>query len=167
MTIVILLMLVSLAVRWWGGLGVHGLAVTLSTVGWLVALVGAYLGGHLVYGIGSAVNRNAFATPPEDWVEVGTADAIADGHLLRADAAGTPVLLTRIDGRLEAIAAVCSHAGGPLDEGTLEGDVVTCPWHGSRFSVRDGRVCGGPANFAQPAFEVRERVGRVEVRPAG
>ena len=42
-----------------------------------------------------------------------------------------------------AISATCSHAGGPLDEGKLEGNVVECPWHGSRFCMRDGRVLTG------------------------
>jgi nitrite reductase/ring-hydroxylating ferredoxin subunit len=54
-----------------------------------------------------------------------------------------------------AIAALCAHAGGPLDEGTLEGDVVRCPWHGSKFCVRDGSIVSGPTAFPQPAFKVR------------
>jgi nitrite reductase/ring-hydroxylating ferredoxin subunit len=76
------------------------------------------------------------------------------------------VLVTRIGGRVYAIANTCSHAGGPLNEGSLDGDVVTCPWHGSRFCVRDGRVEGGPATFAQPALSVREREGKLEVKLA-
>jgi len=54
-----------------------------------------------------------------------------------------------------AIAAICAHAGGPLDEGTLEGDVVRCPWHGSRFEVATGRRRRGPTVYDQPTYEVR------------
>ncbi|HLZ95101.1 MAG TPA: Rieske (2Fe-2S) protein [Candidatus Dormibacteraeota bacterium] len=69
-------------------------------------------------------------------------------------------------GVLNAIGAVCSHAGGPLDEGKLEGDCVECPWHGSRFLISDGRVRGGPARFGQPPLVVREQHGKVEVKLA-
>ncbi len=69
-------------------------------------------------------------------------------------------------GLLYAIGAVCSHAGAALDEGRLDGEVGTCPWHGSRFSCGDGRVLDGPATFDQPPLLVRERGGVVEVKLA-
>jgi len=72
----------------------------------------------------------------------------------------------RREGLLHAIGAVCSHAGGPLQEGKLEGEVVTCPWHYSRFRFGDGKVVGGPATFDQPPLLVRERGGAVEVKLA-
>jgi nitrite reductase/ring-hydroxylating ferredoxin subunit len=84
----------------------------------------------------------------------------------RVSASGMAVLMVRRGGQLHAISNVCSHAGGPLDEGSLDGDVVTCPWHGSRFDVRTGRVCGGPATFSQPALRVVEAAGRVSVELA-
>ena len=52
---------------------------------------------------------------------------------------------------------------GPLDEGTLEGDVVTCPWHGSKFCVLDGGIVAGPAAYPQPAFRARVLDGRVRI----
>jgi nitrite reductase/ring-hydroxylating ferredoxin subunit len=58
----------------------------------------------------------------------------------------------------------CSHAGGPLNEGTVEGGDVICPWHGSRFRLRDGAVAGGPATFPQPHLEARKVAGRIQVR---
>ncbi len=129
-------------------------------------MLGGYLGGHLVFGIGTMVNRNAFAEGPEDYVPVGTADDFPDGQLRRVSAAGMPVLVVRRGATLHAIAAVCSHAGGPLDEGTLDGVRVTCPWHGSVFSVESGGAVGGPATFDQPCFAVRERDGRIELQLA-
>ena len=165
MTLVVLLEIVSLVVR----LGVPTgrlMAIVISTVAWLIVVFGAYAGGHLTFGIGSAVNHNAFFEGPMDFVRVGKRDDFPEGQMRRVDANGLPVLLVRRMGLLHAIGAVCSHAGGPLDEGKLEGDVVTCPWHGSRFSCDDGRVLDGPATFDQPPLLVRERGGIVEVKLA-
>lgn len=138
----------------------------LSTVGLVILLLGAYLGGELVFGKGTQVNHTAWQEAPEDFVEVAEEAAVEENKLLRAEANGTPVLLVRLKGTIYAIASTCTHAGGPLDEGTLEGDVVICPWHASRFCVRDGEVRGGPATFPQTRFEVRVRAGKVEVRRA-
>jgi nitrite reductase/ring-hydroxylating ferredoxin subunit len=64
-----------------------------------------------------------------------------------------------------AIAARCSHAGGPLEEGEVDDDLcVTCPWHGSHFRLADGSVVRGPASAPQPSFEVRSSDGNIEVR---
>ena len=65
-----------------------------------------------------------------------------------------------------ALAHTCAHLGAPLSEGKLEGDVVQCPWHGSRFDFRDGSVDRGPAAYPQPKYETRVRDGMVEVRLA-
>jgi nitrite reductase/ring-hydroxylating ferredoxin subunit/uncharacterized membrane protein len=138
----------------------------LSTVGLVILLLGAYLGGELVFGKGTQVNHTAWQETPEDFVEVAEEAAVEENKLFRAQANGTPVLLVRLKGTIYAIASTCTHAGGPLDEGTLEGEVVTCPWHGSRFCVRDGEVRGGPATFPQTRFEARVRAGKVEVRRA-
>lgn len=164
MVAVVALEAASLALRWFGSSSLHPLAVGVSTVGFAGVMAGGYLGGHLVFGIGTMVNRNAFAEGPEDYVAVGTAADFPEGEMHRVNAAGMPALLVRRAGTLHAIAAVCSHAGGPLDEGTLEGTRVTCPWHGSIFSVESGRVFNGPATFDQPTFAVREREGRVELK---
>ncbi|MGH7903047.1 MAG: Rieske 2Fe-2S domain-containing protein [Candidatus Dormibacteraceae bacterium] len=166
MTLVIVIEALSLALRWWAGAGVHPAAVGIATVGLGLAMAGMFVGGHLTFGLGTMVNRNAFAEGPGDYVEVGPASGFGEGAMTRVEAAGMAVLVARVEGRLHAIGAVCSHAGGPLDEGTLAGTTVTCPWHGSRFCVLDGRVEGGPATFAQPSLQVREREGRVEVKLA-
>ena len=71
------------------------------------------------------------------------------------------MLLVRRGSEVHALAAVCAHQGGPLDEGTLDGDVVTCPWHGSQFCVRDGSIVHGPTAYPQPAFNVRVVADRV------
>lgn len=165
MTLALLLLLASLALRWWAGMGAHGTAVVLSTAGWIVVVAGAYLGGHLVFALGTTVNRNAFAHPAVEWFGVGGASDFPEGAMRRVTAGDVPALVVRLEGALHAIAATCSHAGGPLDEGPLEGKVVICPWHASRFCLSDGSLRGGPATAPQPSFEVRERDGQVELRP--
>ena len=82
----------------------------------------------------------------------------------KVDAKGTPVLLVRREGRICAIHAVCTHAGGPLEEGKIEGNTVVCPWHASRFCLDDGSVIDGPATHPEPSFETRVNNGMVEVR---
>jgi nitrite reductase/ring-hydroxylating ferredoxin subunit len=52
----------------------------------------------------------------------------------------------------------------PLDEGTLQGDVVECPWHGSRFRMRDGHVLTGPATVNAPRYHVRVHNSQVEMK---
>jgi nitrite reductase/ring-hydroxylating ferredoxin subunit len=61
-----------------------------------------------------------------------------------------------------ALDATCTHAGGPLDEGTVEGDVIVCPWHGSRFCLRSGAVLSGPATVPARNLRVRIKGGMVE-----
>jgi nitrite reductase/ring-hydroxylating ferredoxin subunit len=69
-----------------------------------------------------------------------------------------------VDGRLCATQAKCTHSGGPLAEGRLEGATVTCPWHGSQFDVTTGSVLRGPAHDPLKTYPVvtEDGVGRVE-----
>jgi nitrite reductase/ring-hydroxylating ferredoxin subunit len=76
----------------------------------------------------------------------------------------TPVLLVRVDGSVMAVHDRCSHRGCSLSRGTLDGDTIECACHGSRFNLSDGRVERGPASAPQPAFDAREREGRIELR---
>src|SRR5689334_20792402 len=135
-----------------------------AMLGYAISSAAAYLGGHLVFGEQIGVNHAAAQDMPQDFVPVLAKAEFADGEMRRVDAAGVPVLLARCEGELCAVAHTCSHLGGPLSEGKLDGDVVECPWHASRFNVRDGSVVDGPATFPQPRFEVREREGQIEVR---
>jgi nitrite reductase/ring-hydroxylating ferredoxin subunit/uncharacterized membrane protein len=165
MTFVLAVEVVSLGMRL-ASPALRPSAVLFSTVAWLIVVIGAYVGGHLTFGIGTAVNRNAFVDGPLEYVKVGTRDDFPEGQIRRVEAHGLPVVIMRREGLLHAIGAVCAHAGGPLQDGKVEGEVVTCPWHGSRFRFGDGRVVGGPATFDQPLLVVRERGGIVEVRLA-
>ena len=164
MTATIILYAVSFALRLWGGNGVRTPAIVISFVGFAMVATGGYLGGHLVFGLGTQVNRNAFEHTPEGLVAVGSVSDFADGKPTRADAQGTPVLVTRAGSTWGAVGAVCSHAGGPLDEGTFCDGIVSCPWHDSHFDVVTGRIAQGPATFAQPRYEVVVNGESVSVR---
>ena len=82
----------------------------------------------------------------------------------RVVADGVSVVLVRRENIIYGLRDTCSHLGGPLSEGKLEGDSIQCPWHGSRFCLQDGRVLDGPAVFPERCFDVRVRGGRIEVR---
>lgn len=135
-------------------------------LGFAMAAASAYLGGELVYSEQVGVNHAAGLPLPEDFVPVAADADIGEGRMRKVEAAGVPVLLARVDGQLCAIQETCSHAGGPLFEGTLEGTTVTCPWHGSSFDVRTGKVINGPATHPAPCFETRVRDGQIEIRKA-
>jgi nitrite reductase/ring-hydroxylating ferredoxin subunit/uncharacterized membrane protein len=136
----------------------------LAMLGYAVSSASAYLGGHLVFGEQIGVNHAAAQEMPKQFVPILADAELREGEMKRVDAGGVPVLLARCEGTVCAVAHTCSHLGGPLSEGKLEGDVVQCPWHGSRFNVRDGSVVDGPATFPQPRFETRVREGQIEVR---
>jgi nitrite reductase/ring-hydroxylating ferredoxin subunit/uncharacterized membrane protein len=136
----------------------------LACLGYVISAAAAYLGGHLVYQEQLGVDHTAGFSPPADFVPV-LADAdLREDELRRVDANGSPILLVRKGAHIYAIAERCSHLGGPLSEGKLEGHAVRCPWHGSCFSLEDGRVLEGPSVHAQPVLDVRVRNGQIEVR---
>jgi len=145
--------------------GSRGLARVFSVAGLGVLATSGYIGGHLVFARGWGVDHTVFDEPPQDWTRVAReADLQPDSPVL-AQAAGYGVLLYSHGGSVHAIAARCTHAGGPLNEGEVDGELcVTCPWHGSRFRLDNGSVARGPATAPQPAFDVRRADGNIEVR---
>jgi nitrite reductase/ring-hydroxylating ferredoxin subunit len=148
--------------------GNRGLAKVLSGSAYLGAVLSAHLGGQLSFGLGIRVNRTAWESAPDDYTPVLDESELAEGALRRVEVGGDAVVVSRSarSGQICAIAATCSHLGGPLDEGERDGDTVICPWHGSRFDLCSGDVEGGPAVFPQPRYEARVRDGRIELRSA-
>ncbi|HEX7832608.1 MAG TPA: Rieske 2Fe-2S domain-containing protein [Thermoanaerobaculia bacterium] len=140
--------------------------IGLSLLAFGLANAAAYLGGHLAFGEQIGVNHTEAPTSgkPESFVAVLRSDELADNTMVRVMAEGVAILLVRRNDRIFAIAETCTHLGGPLSEGKLDGNTVQCPWHGSRFCIEDGRVDRGPATFPARTFEVRERAGSIEVR---
>jgi nitrite reductase/ring-hydroxylating ferredoxin subunit len=101
---------------------------------------------------------------PDSFVPVLDAAELQGEELREVKVDGVPVLLARSrSGEVCALANICTHMGGPLAEGSRDGDTVTCPWHGSRFDLHTGAVVEGPAVFAQPRIQARERDSKIEV----
>ncbi len=146
------------------GTGQRRTAVTLSTLGYFTSLVAAYLGGELAFAKGIGVNHVAFEGGSDDFVAVMDVQDLPEGKLTRVDVSGISAVLLKQGKAIYAIGATCSHLGGPLDEGTVENGVVTCPWHGSCFRMSDGSIVNGPATYAEPTFAVRTRNGKIELR---
>lgn len=144
--------------------GARGLGVMASLAGYGLALGAAYLGGDLVFRMGTQVNRTAWLEAPEDWTPAAAESDLEDGKLVKGSANGLDVLLVRQSGRIYAMSNVCPHAGGPLNEGTLEGSSVICPWHASQFDLASGAIVHGPATVQPPLFDVRVNEGQVEIR---
>ena len=148
--------------------GHRALGRVLSGVAYAGATFSAHLGGHLSFGLGVRVNRTAFESPRDRFAPVCEESELNGGKLVGVELEGESVVVSRSEesGEVCAIAATCSHLGGPLDEGERDGDSVVCPWHGSRFDLCTGEVQGGPAVYPQPRYEARVRAGKVEIRAA-
>lgn len=155
------LFLASLAARRGG---MRGLGVGLSSGALAIAAGAAWIGGDLVFRHGVGVNHSPAPGHADGWIAVLDEGDLAVGESRRVLIGGDPVMVHRAPEAVYAIGAVCSHAGGPLEEGTVRDGCVECPWHQSVFDLRDGRVVHGPATMPQPAYEARLGGGLIEVR---
>ncbi|MGB3328301.1 MAG: Rieske (2Fe-2S) protein [Thermomicrobiales bacterium] len=143
-----------------------GIATSIAGLG--LAGLAASMGGDLSFRLGVGVSRVAFEVPSSRWTTVTSIDDLKDGVLTRVEPdGGAPLVLLRQGDAVLATSATCTHVGGPLDEGTLDGVCVTCPWHGSIFDLTDGHVVKGPASTPLHAFETRIHDGNVQVRATG
>ncbi len=99
-----------------------------------------------------------------DWVDVcATADLSAGNHRV-VDVDGAQVAVFNIDDEYYAIEDVCTHDGGILTGGRIEGDQIVCPRHGARFSIKTGDALSPPAFEATATFPIRVVDGIVQVR---
>ena len=71
------------------------------------------------------------------------ASDIAPGQIREIQLDGTTIALANVGGQFHALSNTCLHRGGPLGQGSLQGNLVTCPWHGWTFDVTSGKVSGG------------------------
>jgi len=137
---------------------------SLSALGYAVSVAAARLGGNLVYEQKIGVDHSDPEKLPDKFTSVLSESNLPDGKPVPVDHNGSHILLVRRGSQIYALGDTCSHLGGPLSEGKLEGEIIQCPWHGSRFSIRDGHVVDGPAVHPQPCLEARLRNGQIEVR---
>ncbi len=96
-------------------------------------------------------------------VKVGKVEDVLPGTGKVVEAGGLVLALFNLGGTFRALNNTCTHAGGPLGEGEVEGNVVTCPWHGSRFDITSGEVVGPPARRPVATYPVKVQGGEVFV----
>ncbi len=99
-----------------------------------------------------------------DFQTVAKASEIAPGEMKLVDLDGTEVVVANVDGAFFAFGNACTHVGGPLAEGDLDGETVICPWHSSVFDLRSGEPLGGPGEDPIPTYEVRFQGDDIQVR---
>lgn len=90
-----------------------------------------------------------------DFIKVARINDLEDGELMAVEVDGEPVCLAKVDGTIYAFTDDCTHIGGPLNEGELDDDVLTCPWHGAQFNIRTGKVLRGPARQDIQTYAVK------------
>ncbi len=92
---------------------------------------------------------------------------VSSGEMKQFDLKDEEILAVNLEGRFYCLEGRCSHAGAPLAEGNLQGEVLTCPWHCSQFRVTDGSVLRGPARKVLHVYPVEIRDDQVLVEPKG
>jgi nitrite reductase/ring-hydroxylating ferredoxin subunit len=99
----------------------------------------------------------------DEFITVARADQVIDHQLRRVEVDERPVVLTRVDGRLCALSAICTHEHVELVSGEVDEDTLWCPVHASGFNVFTGEVTSLPATEPLPVYDVREVDGLVQV----
>jgi nitrite reductase/ring-hydroxylating ferredoxin subunit len=90
-----------------------------------------------------------------DYFKVAQADELEEGELMAVEVDGEPVCLAKVEGCIYAFTDNCTHISGPLNEGELDGEVLTCPWHGAQFNITTGKVLRGPARQDIASYPVK------------
>jgi nitrite reductase/ring-hydroxylating ferredoxin subunit/uncharacterized membrane protein len=161
------LTLLSIGLR---GRGHRGEGRLASAAGWACMAAGGYLGGHLVYRRRVGVDHADRSPEPRDFTPVLPFAELQEDRPRRVEVwdanarRRVGVALVRHRGRVYALGAVCSHLGGPLDQGWVLDGRLVCPWHGSRYDLESGCPAAGPSTAPQPRFAVRLRDGVAEIR---
>lgn len=99
-----------------------------------------------------------------DWVTVARTEELPPGQFRTVDVDGTQIVVFNLGGEYYAIEDVCTHDGGQLTGGSVEGEEIVCPRHGARFCIRTGEALSAPAYEPTAKFPVTVEDGNVRVR---
>jgi uncharacterized membrane protein/nitrite reductase/ring-hydroxylating ferredoxin subunit len=148
-----------------------GLNLLLMAIGVIMIGVSGWLGGTLVYRNQIGVDhRYASAGKLKERTLSGwdrpvcNQSELGDGQMLLARVGSERVVIGRCSEGLFAFSDHCTHRGGPLSDGALVDCTVQCPWHGSQFDIRTGRVVSGPAEEKIDVQQIEVLGGEVYVR---
>ncbi|MGH7453056.1 MAG: Rieske (2Fe-2S) protein [bacterium] len=97
------------------------------------------------------------------FVKAAETGELAPGSAKLVEVDGKRIALFNLDGNYYAIDDTCTHRGGPLSEGFVEADQVTCPWHGAQYNIKTGEVLGPPAPQGVAKYNVRVQGNDVEI----
>jgi nitrite reductase/ring-hydroxylating ferredoxin subunit len=86
---------------------------------------------------------------------IASAKAVLPGKMVGVESNGKNILIANLNGKYFAIGNSCTHEGCMLSDGTLNGEKVRCPCHGSTFDMRTGVVIGGPAKDPEPSYKLK------------
>ena len=95
------------------------------------------------------------AATDETWLLAGHIDQIPAGRVTLVEQGDLRIAVCNLEGQFYAVEDVCSHDGGPLDQGQLDGNEIECPRHGARFDVRTGEATLMPAVMPIQTFPVK------------
>src|SRR5947209_12037561 len=93
---------------------------------------------------------------------VGMESEVPEGGAMCVTANQRPFALFKVGGKVYCLDNTCTHLGGPLCQGRLQGSIIQCQWHGSRFDVTSGNVVGPPARKPVQSYPVAIEDGRSE-----
>lgn len=99
-----------------------------------------------------------------EWVDVAAVEEVPPGGFRVVEVDGTMVAVFNLAGKFYAIDDVCTHDGGTLSGGNVEGDEVVCPRHGARFRITTGEVTAPPAYEPVHCFPLRVQDGRIAIK---
>ena len=103
----------------------------------------------------------------DDFVKIADIKDIPSTKMKQVHIDGENICVVNIEGKYYAIGSICTHEGGPLADGMLEGYEVECPWHGSKFDVRTGEVTNPPASEPEPSYEVKVDSNNILIKRGG
>ena len=98
-----------------------------------------------------------------EFVKVAKSEDVAAGRGKMVEVSGRKIAVFNVGGAYHAIDDTCTHRGGPLSEGEIEGTKVTCPWHGAVYDVTTGEVLGPPAPKGVSRYNVRVSGNDIEI----
>ncbi|MEB0027347.1 non-heme iron oxygenase ferredoxin subunit [Pseudomonas sp. MH9.2] len=99
-----------------------------------------------------------------EWITVARTEEVGPGERRVIDVDDTQIIVFNLAGQYYAIEDVCTHDGGQLTGGTVEGDQIVCPRHGARFCIRTGAALSAPAYDPTRTFPVRIENSEIQVR---
>ena len=103
---------------------------------------------------------------PENFAKVARVEEVKAGTMKRVEVNGHPILLANVDGTIYATDDTCTHEDTSLSNGYLQGGVVKCPLHNSRFNLKTGKVMEDPAQENLRTYSVRIEGRDILIGPA-